>query len=131
MKPVTGGVLFAAASRLSVGTVRKHASVSVTFVHPTWSTTKSYVPWISVVSPVGTDEPEFIMPARNKPSVFPPLVNRWKKTEKAPALSPQLQYCQSLSAAEMPCNAHLHSDFRRITAKGGYELVRPPESSAF
>ena len=85
------GVLFAAASRVSADTVRRHARVSFEPEHPTWSTTKSYVPWSSVMSPVGTEEPELMMPARNKPSVSPPLANRCKNTEMDPALSPQLR----------------------------------------
>lgn len=88
------GVLFAAASRLSVDTVRRQARVSVALEHPTWSATKSYVSWTSVISPVGTEDPELIIPARNRPSVSPPFANRCKKTEIEPALSPQLQRCE-------------------------------------
>ncbi len=89
-----GGVLLAAASKLSVETVRKQARVSVAPEHPTSSTTKSYVPCTEVTSPVDGAEPELMIPARNKPWGSPPLANRWKKTEIEPALSPQLSTCQ-------------------------------------
>lgn len=42
------------------------------------------------MSPVGVELPEFIIPARKRPSVFPLLAKIWKKTDEEPALSPQL-----------------------------------------
>ena len=82
--------MFAAASKLSVDTVRKHTRVSVALEHPTWLTTASYVPCSSTMEPVGTADPEFMIPARKRPSLSPPFAKSWLKTDAEPALSPQL-----------------------------------------
>ena len=95
------GTAFAASIKVFACTVRRHARVSCSFEHPTLSRMKSYVPWISVISLVGTAKPELMMPARNKPWVSPSLAYRCRNTEMDPALSPQLPVVYQ-------CHTHLH-----------------------
>ena len=64
--------------------------MSVAFEQPTWATTESYVPCILVMSPVESAKPEFMIAARNSPSLSPLFANSCRKTELDPALSPQL-----------------------------------------
>ncbi len=119
-KSVNVGKLLAVASRSSAGTKRRHARVSVAFEHPTWSTTESYVPWVSLMSPVGTAKPEFMIAARNKPSLSPSFANSCKKTEVAPALSPHLWSSSARTPEGSDCGTYI------VTLKGS-----PPKAEMY
>ena len=76
----------------------------------------------SVMSPVGSGDPDCMNAARNRPSVFPPFVNIWSDTETAPALWPQLREVSRLHVEGPP---HLHRYFRRIATKCVNILLYP------